>query len=195
MLCIGLNDIIKSWKQQNRIICTITLNISKYRENWTGRDGRTVTLRPITSEDKRIEKELIDGLSLQSSRYRFFHAIKEATEEMVDKFCDIDYHNEIAIIAEYNSNGEKRNVGVVRLFIDPSLQTGEFAILVADKFQSTGLGTKFMETLVDIGRERGLKSIYGTVMADNIKMLTLAKDLGFSVSANSYGEVRIERQL
>jgi len=172
-----------------------SLDLSTYRENWTSRDGRTVILRSITSEDKRIEKELIDGLSLQSSRYRFFHVIKEATEEMVSKFCDIDYKNEIAIIAEYNSNDKRRNVGVVRLFIDPSLQTGEFAILVADNFQDSGLGTKFMETLIDIGREKGLKSIYGIVLADNNKMLTLVKKFGFSIGANSYGEVRIARQL
>ena len=70
----------------------------------------------------------------------------------------IDYKNEIAIIAEYNSNGKKRNVGVVGLRIDPSLQTGEFAILVADNFQESGLGTKFMETLIGMGREKGLKN-------------------------------------
>ena len=145
-----------------------SLDLSTYKENWTSRDGRTIILRSITSEDKRIEKELIDGLSLKSSRYRFFHVIKEATEEMVNQFCDIDYKNEIAIIAEYNSNDKKRSVGVVRLFIDPSLQTGEFAILVADNFQDSGLGTKFMDTLINIGREKGLKSIYGIVPADNI---------------------------
>jgi acetyltransferase len=172
-----------------------SLHLFTYRENWISRDGRTVILRSITSKDKRIEKELIDGLSGQSSHFRFFHVIKEATEEMVNKFCDIDYKNEIAIIAEYNSNDRKRNVGVVRLFIDPSSQTGEFAILVADNFQNSGLGTKFMETLLDIGRERGLKSIYGTVLADNIKMLTLVKKVGFNIGANSDGEVSITRQL
>ncbi len=114
---------------------------------------------------------------------------------MVNQFCDIDYKNEIAIIAEYNSNDRKRNVGVVRLFIDPSLQTGEFAILVADTFQNSGLGTKFMETLIDIGRERGLKSIYGTVLADNESMLTLVKEFGFNIGTNSDGEIRITRQL
>jgi hypothetical protein len=93
---------------------------NQFREKWTSQDGKIVILRSITSKDKRIEKELIDGLSAQSSRYRFFHVIKEATEEMVSKFCDIDYKNEIAIIAEYNSNDKKRNVGVVRLFIDPN---------------------------------------------------------------------------
>jgi acetyltransferase len=172
-----------------------SLDLSTYRENWTSRDGKTAILRSITSEDKRIEKELIDGLSLQSSRYRFFHVIKEATEEMVSKFCDIDYKNEVAIIAEYNSNDKKRNVGVVRLFIDPNPQTGEFAILVADDLQDSGLGTKLMETLIEIGREKGLKSIYGVVLAENNKMLTLMKEFGFSIGPNSDGEVRITRQL
>ena len=175
-----------------------SLDLFAYRENWTSRDGRTVLLRSITSKDKRIEKELIDGLSVQSSRYRFFHVIKEANEEMVNKFCDIDYHNEIAIIAEYNSNDKKQNVGVVRLFIDPGQQTGEFAILVADNFQNSGLGTKFMETLIDLGGKKGLKSIYGIVLADNNRMLTLVKEFGFTVGPNSngdVGEVRITRQL
>jgi len=114
---------------------------------------------------------------------------------MINKFCNIDYKNEVAIIAEYNSDEKKRNVGVVRLFIDSGLQTGEFAILVADNFQDSGLGTKFMETLIDMGRKMGLKSIYGDVLADNNKMLTLAKEFGFSVGTSSYGEARITLQL
>ena len=172
-----------------------SLNLFTYKENWISSDGKTVILRSITSADKRIEKELIDGLSIQSSHYRFFHVLKEATEEMIEKFCDIDYTNEIAIIAEYNSNDRKRNAGVVGLFIDAGRQTGEFAILVADSFQNSGLGTKFLETLIDIGRERGLKSMYADVLADNNGMLTLAKKFGFNSGANSYGEVGITLQL
>jgi acetyltransferase len=172
-----------------------SLHLFTYKENWTSRDGRTVTLRSITSKDKGIEKELIDELSIQSSYYRFFYVIKEATEEFVNQLCDIDYNKQIAIIAEYNSYGKKRNVGVVRLLIDPSLQTGEFAILVADNFQNNGLGTEFMEILIDLGRERGLKSMYATVLADNNRMLTLAKKFGFDIGENSYGEIKIARQL
>jgi acetyltransferase len=172
-----------------------SLDFSTFRENWTSRDGRPVVLRSITAADKRIKKELIDGLSVQSSRYRFFHVAKEASEEMVNKFCDIDYKNEMAIIAENNSDGRKRNVGVVRLFIDSGRQSGEFAVLVADNFQGSGLGTKFMETLIGISRKKGLKSIYGTVLAENSGMLTLMKEFGFSIGANSDGEVEISLQL
>jgi acetyltransferase len=172
-----------------------SLDPSKYREYWIARDGRAVILRAITSEDKQIEKELIDGLSLQSSRYRFFHVVKEATEEMVNRYCDIDYEHEIAIMAEYNSDDKKSNVGVIRLCIDPGTKTGEFAILVADHFQDSGLGWKFMEILIYIGRQKGLKSVYGTVLADNYKMLALAKEFGFSIRPSSWGEIRITRQL
>ena len=172
-----------------------SLEFSQYRENWTTRDGRILLLRSITSKDKRIEKELIDGLSSQSSRYRFFHVIKDAPAEMVSQFCDIDYKNEVAIIAEYNSNGKAQNVGVVRLFIDAGSQTGEFAILVADNFQNSGLGTKFMQVLLDIAGKEGLKSVYGTVQADNNRMLALMKEFGFKIGPNLDGEVKITRQL
>ncbi len=168
---------------------------SRYREYWITRDGRALILRAITSEDRQIEKELIEGLSSQSSRYRFFHVVKEATEEMVNRYCNIDYENEIAIMAEYDANDWKRNVGVIRLCIDPGTKAGEFAILVADKFQDSGLGWKFMEVLIYIGRQKGLKNIYGEVLAGNNKMLTLAREFGFSISPGSSGEVRIARQL
>jgi acetyltransferase len=172
-----------------------SVDFFSFREEWTSRDGRRLLLRSITSADKRIEKDLIDGLSVESSRYRFFQVIKDATVEMVNKFCDIDYENEIAIIAEYDSDDSRRNVGVVRLFIDPTRQAGEFAVLVADDFHDTGLGTKFMETLIDVGQKNGLKSIYGLVLSDNHKMLNLAKEFGFSVGQSSFGVEKIERQL
>jgi len=142
-----------------------------------------------------MEKAFIDGLSIESSRYRFFDSIREATPEMLNQFCNIDYEHEIAIIAEYNLNDRKRNVGVGRLIIDPEVKTGEFAIVVADDFQNNGLGKKLLCTLIDIGLEKELKSIYGIVLRDNYKMLGLAKKLGFAIEACSYEEVKVIRQL
>jgi acetyltransferase len=170
-------------------------DFSAYSENWASRNGIALTLRAITSDDKLLEKELIDGISTESSRYRFFHVVKEATADMISKFCDIDYKNEIAIIAEYDSNGKKQNVGVLRLCLDPGLASGEFALLITDTFQDDGLGTKFMDILIVMGRKKGLKSIYGIVLSDNNKMLTLVKEYGFTIGPNSDGEVKVTLQL
>lgn len=165
--------------------------LAKYIQTWTSRDGKAVKLRPIGPEDKRLEKLFIEGLSEESSRYRFFDSIKKATPQMLSQFCDIDYDRVIAIMAEYDFDDEKRNVGVGRLIVDAAAQTGEFAIVVADDFQNSGLGIKLMNILIDIGRERRLESVYGTVLRGNSKMLSLAKKLGFAIETSSYNEVKV----
>ena len=128
-------------------------------------------------------------------RYRFFYIIRDLTHEMLTRFCNIDYDREMAITAEYTSGGKKRNVGVGRLIIKPSGETGEFAILVADDFQNNGLGLKLSDMLVAIAVQKGLKSIYGVVLNNNMKMISLAKRLGFTIERLSPEESKIAMEL
>jgi acetyltransferase len=100
----------------------------------------------------------------------------------------------MAIIAEYNQDGKRRNVGVGRLIIEPERKRGEFAVLVADDFQGKGLGTKLTDMLIEVALEKGLDSIYGIVLPENTKMIGLCKKLGFDIK---YGtdEVYVELKL
>jgi len=168
---------------------------TRYVHLWRCRDGRMVLLRPIKPEDELLERELIAGLSKQSMRFRFFQLIKDITHEMLTRFCNIDYDREMAIIAEYISNSKRRNVGVGRLMIEPSAETGEFAVLVADDFQGCHLGLKLTDMLIGIAHEKKLKSIYGFALRDNTKMLRLAKKLGFMTQTYSSDETKITLEL
>ncbi|GBC70969.1 Acetyltransferase Pat [Candidatus Calditenuaceae archaeon HR02] len=183
---------VDSGEQYSHLV--ITPYPTKYVRPWRLRDGREVLLRPIRPEDEPLEYELIKGLSEESSRFRFFQVIREITHEMLVRFCNIDYDREIAIIAEYNEGGKKRNVGVGRLIIDRDAKRGEFAVLVADDFQGKGLGTKLTDMVIEIAREKGLDSIYGIVLPENIKMIRLCKKMGFEIK---YGkdEVLVELKL
>jgi acetyltransferase len=154
---------------------------TRYIQPWRCRDGRSVLLRPIRPEDEPLEHELIAGLSPESSRFRFFYIIKDISHDMLSRFCNIDYSREIAIIAEYNSSGKRRNVGVGRLVNQPGTETGEFATLVADDFQEVGLGHKLTDMLIGIAQEKGLKSMYGVILRDNAKMVGLVRSLGFTI--------------
>jgi acetyltransferase len=113
---------------------------------------------------------------------------------MLSRFCNIDYAREMAIIAEYSSDGVRRNVGVGRLITEAG-QEGEFAVVVADDFQNNGLGLKLCDTLIGIAAEKKLKSIYGIVLNDNSKMMNLARKLGFIKRWLSEDESRIELEL
>jgi len=168
---------------------------TKYIQPWICRDERSVLLRPIRPEDEPLEGELIAGLSKESSRFRFFYIIEEITHEMLSRFCNIDYDREMAIIAEYTSNGKRRNVGVGRIILEPGGETGEFAILVADDFQGNGLGLKLLDNLIEVAQDKGLRSIYGIVLNDNLKMIGLAKKLGFTTRRLSDKEIRVTLEL
>ncbi len=167
---------------------------TKYVQPWRCYDGRSVLLRPIRPEDEPLERDLIAGLSPESSRFRFFQIIKEITHDMLSRFCNIDYAREMAIIAEYGSDANRRNVGVSRLIMEPG-GSGEFAVVVADDFQNNGLGLKLCDMLIGIGQDKGLKSIYGIVLNDNRKMINLARKLGFTFERLSEEETRIELEL
>jgi acetyltransferase len=153
----------------------------RYITPWKLKDGTEVLLRPIRPEDEPLEAELIRGFSDETSRFRFFHVIRDITHEMLVRFCNIDYDREMAIIAEHTEGGKKRNIGVGRLIIEPGEKRAEFAVVVADEFQGKGLGTKLLDMLIGIGEDKGLESIYGIVLRDNKKMMNLCRALGFDI--------------
>jgi acetyltransferase len=168
---------------------------TKYIKSWRTSDGNQVLLRPIRPEDEPLERELLANLSPESSRFRFFYAIKDITHEMLTRFCNIDYEREIAIIAEFTQDGKKRNVGVSRIIVSPDFQSAEYALLISDDFQHKGLGLKLTDVLIGIAIEKGLKSIYATVLNDNLAMLGLADKLGFTTNRISSEESHIELKL
>ena len=158
----------------------ITPYPTKYVIPWRLKDGTEVTLRPIKPEDEPIELEFIRGLSTETSRFRFFQIIKDLPHEALVRFCNIDYDREMAIIAETREGSRTVEIGVSRLVLEPNKKRGEFAVVVADKYQRKGLGIKLVDMLIDFAKEKGIETIYGTVMAENMGMIRLCEKLGFS---------------
>ncbi|MEM2338704.1 MAG: hypothetical protein QXW83_00705 [Nitrososphaerales archaeon] len=52
---------------------------------------------------------------------------------------DIDYDREMAFIAETREGDRRIEIGVGRLILEPNRKRGEFAVVVADKYQRKGL--------------------------------------------------------
>jgi len=168
---------------------------SRFVQPWKCRDGRALLLRPIRPEDEQLQRELLENMSEESMRYRFFYVIKDITHDMLTRFCNIDYDREMAIVAEYSDNGNRKNVGVGRLLIEPGDESAEFAVMVAEDFQRVGLGLKLCDLLIGIGRDKGVKQIYATVLNENVKMINLGKRLNFSVERLSAEETKLTLEL
>jgi len=143
--------------------------------------GEKLLLRPIRPEDAAIETAFVDGLSEDSRRMRFQSAVRHLTPGMLARFTQIDYDNEMALVAIDASAGEEREVGVARYVRLPDARTCEFAIVVADGWQRRGLGRRMMQRLIDIARERGFVTMVGWVLGENVGMLEMVSRLGFAI--------------
>jgi acetyltransferase len=167
---------------------------TKYVTPWKLKDGTEVTLRPIRPEDEPMELELIRGLSTETSRFRVFQIIKDLPHDALVRFCNIDYDREMAFIAETPQGDRRVEIGVARLIFEANKKRGEFAVVVADKYQAKGLGVKLVDMLIDVAREKDVETIYGIIMSENVKMIRLCEKLGFS-SRREQDDVIVELKL
>jgi acetyltransferase len=162
----------------------------KYETLWKLRDGRTVILRPIKPEDEPLWLEMFQSFSEESIRYRFFQIIKDTPHEVRVRYCNIDYDREIAIVAELTEEGRRKILGVVRLIVEPDGRSGEIAFIVADPWQGLGLGTRMIEYVIEICKDKGLETIYGIMLPDNRRAIGVMKDMGFTIEYCDDGTVK-----
>ncbi len=155
----------------------------KYETLWKLYDGRIVLLRPIKPEDEPMWLEMFQNFSDQSIRYRFFEIIGDTPHEIRVKYCNIDYDREIGIVAELNEKGSRKIAGVVRLVTDPDNKMGEIAIIVADPWQGLGLGTKMMDHIIEICKDKKIEIVYAEILRDNLVAIDLFRRMGFIVEA------------
>lgn len=168
----------------------------EYISQFTLKDKKKVVLRPIKPEDEPMEAEMFTHFSKETQRHRFFRQIKDITHELLQRYTQIDYDREIAMIAELTDKKVKKMIGVVRLMADPYNETAEFAIVVADPWQKLGLGNKFTEYILKIAEERGIKKIYAKFLPDNDVMIKIFERHGFEITISEevgYAELEFKQ--
>jgi acetyltransferase len=148
--------------------------------SWQLPDGTDVTVRPIRPEDAEIEQSFVENLSEESKYMRFMRSMERLTPLMLARFTQIDYDREMALVAVINEHtAEARMLGVARYVSNPDRQSCEFALTVADEWQSKGIGRQLMQRLMTVARNRGIEIMEGEVLSRNARMLRLCERLGF----------------
>jgi acetyltransferase len=163
---------------------------------WQLADGTDITIRPIRAEDAELSQEFVRGLSEESRYFRYMNSVQELSLSMLIRFTQIDYSREMALIAVTEEHGKEVELGVSRFTINPDGESCEFALVIADNMRGKGLGPKLMTALLDAARSKGLKTMVGEVLKNNVSMLHLMTRLGFgaepSPDDNSIKVVRKE---
>ena len=160
--------------------------VRPYPTEWQRRlqlkDGSKVCVRPMRPDDEPAIVRLLQSVSPEDLRLRFFHSVKEFSHQFVGRLTQLDYARAMAFVAL--DPASKEIIGVVRLHSDSRHETAEYAILLRSELKGKGLGWALMQLLIEYARAEGLKSLYGEVLNENTTMLAMCRELGFKVTGD-----------
>jgi RimJ/RimL family protein N-acetyltransferase len=146
-------------------------------------DARRVFARPIRPDDEPLFLQMLQHVSSEDLRLRFFDSIRQFTRPFLAQLTQIDYARAMAFIALDETSGEA--LGVVRVHFDLISNSGEYAILLGSDLKGHGLGWSLMQMMIDYAKTQGLKRIVGQILRENSVMLSMCRELGFKVKADA----------
>lgn len=163
------------------------------------RDGRSVTIRPVLPQDAVLQQAFVQALSPAASYRRFHGPVKELPEAMLRYMTEIDYVSHLALLAT-TIDAAQREIQVaearwVRREPPDATDVADFALVVADDWQRTGLGALLLGMLADSAAAKGIRRLSGDVLADNEAMCRLLKRSGWRQSRDRFDARLVIAQL
>jgi acetyltransferase len=159
---------------------------TRYSAPFVLHNDEEVYIRPIRPEDEPMMASFNRTLSPYSIYLRYFHPVSPAqlmSHEQLAMLCFVDYDREMALVAERKDDrGRTQIVGMGQLTKLQGTDDGEFAILIGDQYQRTGLGTELLARLIQIGRDEKLERIVAEILPENEGMRRVCQKLGFAFS-------------
>jgi acetyltransferase len=164
-----------------------------FAKTWVLDDSTEILIRSIRPDDELLMAHFHATLSERSVYLRYFHMIPldtRITHERLTRICVVDYHREIALVAEK----DHEILAVGRLTKSNDANEAEFAVLISDKFQGHGLGTELVKTLLEIARVEGLDRVTADILGENRQMIEICRLSGFRLR-HSMGEGVVKAEL
>lgn len=170
---------------------------TKYVSSWQLKDKKKVIIRPIRPEDvplvKEFYKDLADTKKYQK-RYsnkmqhlplhaEFFNTKNKesfSSESNIIRACFEDYAQQLTLVVEKDNKEILAMIKLVRIENNPSL--AQFIVVVKDKWQGQGIGSKLMDLMIEIAKSENIKKIYANMLKDNKLIQKMCTKAGFKIN-------------
>jgi GNAT superfamily N-acetyltransferase len=122
----------------------------------------------------------VRSLSVQSSYYRFFSPLRELSAQLLERATRPEPGRELQLVAVVGEGPQEKIIGGARYVATAGSTDCEFAVAVIDEWHGLGVAYQLLETLTRTARARGFERMEVYILATNMRMLRLAKRLGFA---------------
>jgi RimJ/RimL family protein N-acetyltransferase len=147
-------------------------------------DGRRVRIRAIRPDDRDEVVQAFDRLSRESRYTRFMAPLLQVPATVLERTLHLQDAHELGLVAEIDAPDGIDIVAGARYYVLSGGERCEFAVTVADRWQGAGLASRLLRALIQGAGARGLTHMEGFVLAENDRMLALARRLGFTVQTD-----------
>jgi acetyltransferase len=162
---------------------------SQYISSWSVAGHPALVLRPIRPEDESLLVKFHEGLSAASVYSRYLHDMElsaRVAHERLLRICCVDYARDMVLVAEGTEvSGEKEIVAVGRLSRLGGGTEAELSVLIADRWQKMGLGSRLLGDLLRAGKAEGLVRVLAHMLPENQGMRRVCAKAGFKEEAGA----------
>jgi RimJ/RimL family protein N-acetyltransferase len=152
------------------------------------RDGRHARIRPARLHDVPALQRLIHRVPQEEVYLRFFRTLRSLSIEEAVRLCAAAPGLDAVYVAVEGPPEAEEVIANACLFAEPSTGFGEVGYLVDPRWQGAGLGKALQQVLIDKGRAMGLRGLSAQILADNARMLRLARASGLRIELEREGE-------
>lgn len=153
--------------------------------------NRLMTIRPAKPVDERRIQEHFYNMEKEDVKSRFFHEKTSFVREEVEGLSQIDYIQNLTLVAIVGEFGFGTVVGVAEYLLDPESNTAEIAFSISKEFQGWGLGTRMMRKLSEAARENGIAGFLAYTSPQNQGMIRLFESLPYRVNTRMDDDVLV----
>lgn len=156
----------------------------RYSWDWTSAKGLRFKIRPMRPEDEPMVVKFHYTLSEESVRNRYFGPFRldvRTSHERLVRVCQNDYDRDIALAAILEKKGQPSQIMGVGRLSGLHSKDPEFSLIITDTMQHQGLGSKLLQSLIEIARCEKARSIQADILSDNRTMQHLCQRMGFTI--------------
>lgn len=134
-----------------------------------------VMFRPIRPTDASLLLELFHAHSGETIVNRYFGPLREIPDEMLARFVNVNYANDMALAGFVPGGGRQHMIAVGRYFRAFPTSSAEFAITVHEEWRRCGIGSFLLRALVRAAGEHDLTYLTADVLVSNTAMMNLLR--------------------
>lgn len=149
---------------------------------------RQILIRPARASDAMAMKDIFYHMTQHDIYTRFFHRVNALSFNEAQRLCNVNFDNEVAFVAVSGTRENEQIVGSCCYFLNPTTNLAEVGYMIVPEWQATGLGQAFQQRMMEYAKKKGVRGFVADILAENSKMIALAKHACDHVQVHKDGE-------